>query len=88
MGTPQRTINDRVEEVKALSGLGGYFELPVSSYSAGMRSRLVMSMIRLVRAASRSRSTKRGGWWGTTPAIPSFSMRMDARCSRIRSATR
>ena len=50
MGTPQRSIADRVEEVKALSGLGGYFELPVSSYSAGMRSRLVMSMIRLVRA--------------------------------------
>jgi ABC-type polysaccharide/polyol phosphate transport system ATPase subunit len=50
MGTPQRTIADRVEDVKALSGLGGYFELPVSSYSAGMRSRLVMSMIKLVRA--------------------------------------
>jgi ABC-2 type transport system ATP-binding protein/lipopolysaccharide transport system ATP-binding protein len=50
MGTPQRSIADRVEEVKELSGLGGYFELPVSSYSAGMRSRLVMSMISLVRA--------------------------------------
>lgn len=50
MGTPQRSIADRVEEVKALSGLGGYFELPVSSYSAGMRSRLVMSMILLVKA--------------------------------------
>jgi ABC-type polysaccharide/polyol phosphate transport system ATPase subunit len=50
MGTPQRTIAERVEDVKELSGLGGYFELPVSSYSAGMRSRLVMSMIRLVRA--------------------------------------
>ncbi len=50
MGTPQRTIAERVEDVKALSGLGGYFELPVSSYSAGMRSRLVMSMIRLVKA--------------------------------------
>jgi ABC-type polysaccharide/polyol phosphate transport system ATPase subunit len=50
MGTPQRSISERVEEAKALSQLGGYFELPVSSYSAGMRSRLVMSMIRLVRA--------------------------------------
>lgn len=49
MGTPQRSIAERVEDVKALSQLGGYFELPVSSYSAGMRSRLVMSMIRLVR---------------------------------------
>ncbi|HZY67495.1 MAG TPA: ATP-binding cassette domain-containing protein [Devosia sp.] len=50
MGTPQRSIAERVEDVKALSGLGGYFELPVSTYSAGMRSRLVMSMIRLVKA--------------------------------------
>lgn len=50
MGTPQRSIPDRVEEIKQLSGLGGFFELPVSSYSAGMRSRLVMSMLRLVRA--------------------------------------
>lgn len=50
MGTPQRSISDRVEEVRELSGLGGYFELPVSSYSAGMRSRLVMSMMRLVRS--------------------------------------
>jgi ABC-type polysaccharide/polyol phosphate transport system ATPase subunit len=50
MRMAQRSIAARVEEVKALSGLGGYFELPVSSYSAGMRSRLVMSMISLVKA--------------------------------------
>jgi ABC-2 type transport system ATP-binding protein/lipopolysaccharide transport system ATP-binding protein len=50
MRTPLRAIAARVEEIKELSGLGGYFELPVSSYSAGMRSRLVMSMLRLVRA--------------------------------------
>lgn len=49
MGVPQRNILQHVEEVKALSGLGGYFELPVKSYSAGMRSRLVMSFLRLVR---------------------------------------
>ena len=49
MRTPQRSIAERVEEVKELSGLGGYFDLPVSSYSAGMRSRLVMSMLKLVR---------------------------------------
>jgi ABC-type polysaccharide/polyol phosphate transport system ATPase subunit len=49
MGTPQRQIAARVEEIKELSGLGGFFELPVSSYSAGMRSRLVMSLIRLVK---------------------------------------
>jgi ABC-2 type transport system ATP-binding protein/lipopolysaccharide transport system ATP-binding protein len=50
MGRPQRSIPKYVEEVKALSGLGGYFELPVETYSAGMRSRLVMSLMRLVRA--------------------------------------
>jgi ABC-type polysaccharide/polyol phosphate transport system ATPase subunit len=50
MGTPQRQIAARVDEIKELSGLGGYFELPVSSYSAGMRSRLVMSLMKLVRA--------------------------------------
>jgi ABC-2 type transport system ATP-binding protein/lipopolysaccharide transport system ATP-binding protein len=38
-----------VKEVKELSGLGGYFELPVHTYSAGMKSRLVMSLMRLVR---------------------------------------
>lgn len=50
MGIAQRSIGARVDEIKELSGLGGYFELPVSTYSAGMRSRLVMSMLRLVRA--------------------------------------
>lgn len=50
MGTPQRSIPERVEEIKELCGLGGFFELPVSTYSAGMRSRFVMSMIRLVKA--------------------------------------
>lgn len=50
LGTPQRRIGERVEEVRELSGLGDYYELPVSSYSAGMRSRLVMAMMRLVRA--------------------------------------
>jgi ABC-2 type transport system ATP-binding protein/lipopolysaccharide transport system ATP-binding protein len=49
MGVPQSSIRRHVEDVKALSGLGGYFELPVHSYSAGMRSRLVMSLLRLVR---------------------------------------
>jgi len=49
MGVPQRTLRRLVDEVKELSGLGGYFELPLHSYSAGMRSRLVMSLLRLVR---------------------------------------
>lgn len=50
LGIPQGSIARRVEEVKELSGLGGYFELPVQHYSAGMHSRLVMSLLRLVRA--------------------------------------
>lgn len=49
MGVPQSKISAYVEEVKGLSELGGYFELPVRSYSAGMKSRLVMSLMRLVR---------------------------------------
>jgi len=72
MGVPQSAIAAHVEEVKALSGLGGYFELPIQSYSAGMRSRLVMSLLRLVRgeilimdewinAADPSLSTKVSG---------------------------
>jgi ABC-type polysaccharide/polyol phosphate transport system ATPase subunit len=49
MGVPQGKILDYVEEVKRLSGLGGYFELPVHSYSSGMKSRFVMSLLPLVR---------------------------------------
>lgn len=49
MRIPQSKITDYVEEVRELSGLGGYFELPIRSYSAGMKSRLVMSLLRLVR---------------------------------------
>lgn len=49
MGIPQGKIAGFVEEVKQLSGLGGYFELPIQSYSAGMKSRFVMSLLPLVR---------------------------------------
>ncbi|PMR73051.1 ABC transporter ATP-binding protein [Billgrantia endophytica] len=49
MGIPQSKVTDYVDEVATFSELGGYFELPVRSYSAGMRSRLVMSLLRLVR---------------------------------------
>ena len=72
MGAPQRSIPALVEEVKELSGLGGYFELPIRSYSAGMKSRFVMSLLRLIRgevlimdewisAADPSLSKKIGG---------------------------
>ncbi|THV10565.1 ABC transporter ATP-binding protein [Rhizobium rhizophilum] len=49
MGVPQGSLKRLVDDVKEISGLGGYFELPLHSYSAGMRSRLVMSLLRLVR---------------------------------------
>lgn len=49
MGVPQSKIDGYIEEVKQLSGLGGYFELPIQSYSAGMKSRFVMSLLPLVR---------------------------------------
>ena len=49
MGIPQSRITALIEEVKRLSGLGGFFELPMQSYSAGMKSRFVMSFLPLVR---------------------------------------
>lgn len=49
MGVPLRSIARRVQEVGQLSGLGEYFDLPVPTYSQGMRSRLVMSLLRLMR---------------------------------------
>lgn len=50
LNVPQRQIPEKIEQIRELSGLGGYYELPVSSYSAGMRSRLVIAMLTLVRA--------------------------------------
>lgn len=49
LGVPQRAIAEHVRDVKEISGLGSYFELPMRSYSAGMKSRLVMALLRLVR---------------------------------------
>ncbi|TWH28747.1 MULTISPECIES: ATP-binding cassette domain-containing protein [unclassified Aminobacter] len=49
LGVPLRAVADYVNDVKNISGLGSYFELPIRSYSAGMKSRLVMSLLRLVR---------------------------------------
>lgn len=48
LGVSQRDIQEHVEAAREISGLGGYFELPISSYSAGMKSRFVMSLLRLV----------------------------------------
>lgn len=49
LGVSQRRLAEHIEAVKELSGLESYFELPVETYSAGMRSRLVMSMMHLMR---------------------------------------
>lgn len=49
LDVPQSAIPSYIEEIKELSGLGSYFELPLNSYSAGMKSRLVMSLLRLVK---------------------------------------
>lgn len=44
---PWPAIPEAIEQVKEVSGLGGYFELPVQTYSAGMRSRFVMGLMQL-----------------------------------------
>ena len=44
-GVSLRQIPERTEAIKELSGLGEYFELPMKTYSAGMRSRLTMSLM-------------------------------------------
>jgi len=49
LDVPQSLVAEYVEDLKRISGLGSYFELPLSSYSAGMKSRFVMSLLRLVR---------------------------------------
>lgn len=40
LGYPKKRVVERVEEIKAYSELGDYFEEPVRSYSTGMASRL------------------------------------------------
>lgn len=47
-GVPMRKINQHVEQIKELAGLGEYFEMPVRTYSAGMRSRLAMSLMSIM----------------------------------------
>ena len=47
-GVSMRKIPERVEAIKELSGLGEYFELPIKTYSAGMRSRLAMSLMSIM----------------------------------------
>lgn len=48
LGISLRRIKERVAEAKEISGLGDYFELPVQTYSTGMRTRLAMSFMTLL----------------------------------------
>ena len=40
MGVPDRDIPEKREEINAFTSLGAFMQMPVSSYSAGMRTRL------------------------------------------------
>lgn len=44
LGLDKRFILENMEEIKNFSGLGDYFEQPISSYSTGMRARLGFSI--------------------------------------------
>jgi len=43
-GFTRRYINSRLDDVKQFSELGDFFELPIRTYSSGMRSRLGFSL--------------------------------------------
>jgi lipopolysaccharide transport system ATP-binding protein len=40
LGLPKALILERMEDILEFSGLGDFFEQPISSYSSGMRARL------------------------------------------------
>jgi lipopolysaccharide transport system ATP-binding protein len=44
LGLSKQYILDHMDEIKDFSGLGDYFEQPISSYSTGMRARLGFSI--------------------------------------------
>lgn len=46
---PSDEIPENVERIREASGLGEYFDLPMRIYSAGMRSRLSMSVLGLLK---------------------------------------
>ena len=43
-GDNQQAMRDKLDFIKDFSGLGDYFDLPVKTYSSGMRSRLLFGM--------------------------------------------
>jgi ABC-2 type transport system ATP-binding protein/lipopolysaccharide transport system ATP-binding protein len=48
-GISRRELAERLPELRAITGLGDYLQLPVRSYSAGMRARLAFAMSLLLR---------------------------------------
>jgi ABC-type polysaccharide/polyol phosphate transport system ATPase subunit len=48
-GISRSELAERLPELKNITGLGNYLELPVRSYSAGMRARLAFAMSLLLR---------------------------------------
>ena len=44
-GVPKNRVNDIIEEVKEFSELGNYMEMPLKTYSTGMRTRLGFAII-------------------------------------------
>ncbi len=43
-GDSEKTIRDKLDYILAFSELGDYFDMPVKSYSSGMRSRLLFAI--------------------------------------------
>lgn len=46
---PHEQVAEQIERIREMSGLEDYFDLPLRVYSAGMRSRLAMSVLGLLR---------------------------------------
>ena len=50
MGLSRREIKEKIEEIMDFSGLGGFLEMPVRTYSSGMTMRLAFSIATSVEA--------------------------------------
>lgn len=50
LGFTHSEINAIIKEVESISDLGVYFDLPLSTYSKGMRSRLLLSLLIFAKA--------------------------------------
>lgn len=48
-GLKKADVDQHIHQIRAFSGLGEYFDLPIRVYSAGMRSRLSISILGLLK---------------------------------------